>query len=153
MYQMKKTVIALLSIISLANCGQKQTENTSVTDTTAISEAPVMVGNDLDKHGCKGSAGYTWSVVRNECVRIFEVGIRLDPQDATLDQTLSAFAIASADSTQMELYVPKSDGSIVLKIAKENETGTWNDGNWLLTQRKGIYTLEEGKKIRYRSHL
>lgn len=148
---MGKFVIFFLSMLSLANCGQKQTKSTSAADTTAIAEAPVMAGNDLDKHGCKGSAGYTWSVVRNECVRIFEAGIRLDPQDATLDQTLSAFIISSADSTQMELYLPKSDGSTILK--KGNEASRWSDGNWMLTQYKGVFTLDEGKKIRYQGNL
>lgn len=40
---------------------------------------PPMVGNDADEHGCKASAGYRWSVLRNECIRIFEAGVRLDP--------------------------------------------------------------------------
>jgi len=28
-----------------------------------------MVGNDVDAHGCKGSAGYQWSEELNQCVR------------------------------------------------------------------------------------
>jgi hypothetical protein len=150
---MGKFVISLLSVLLLANCGQKQMENTSVADTAATVEAPVMAGNDLDKHGCKGSAGYTWSVVRNECVRIFEVGIRLDPQDTALDQTLSAFVIASADSAQVELYLPHSEGSLLLERSNDSEAGKWNKGNWLLTRNEGVYSLKEGKKLRYQGPL
>lgn len=34
---------------------------------------PGLVGNDRDKHGCIGSAGYTWSETLHECVRPWEV--------------------------------------------------------------------------------
>lgn len=33
-----------------------------------------MMGNDRDPHGFIGSAGYTWSLVKNKCIRIFEEG-------------------------------------------------------------------------------
>lgn len=144
---MKKAIIILLSLTCLLNCQQKQSENTSVEDTTTVAESPVVVGGDLDKNGCKGSAGYTWSVLHNECVRIFEVGIRLNPQDAALDQTLSAFVVLAKDSTQVELFLPHLDGSKLLQ--KRQETGAWSDGNWALTQQQGTYTLKEGGKIRY----
>jgi heat shock protein HslJ len=35
-------------------------------------ELPVNVGWDEDVHGCKWSAGYSWSQSQNECVRIWE---------------------------------------------------------------------------------
>jgi len=31
-----------------------------------------MVGNDKDKHGCIGSAGYSWCEIKNKCLRIWE---------------------------------------------------------------------------------
>jgi hypothetical protein len=144
---MKKAIIILLPVICLVSCQQKQTDNSSAAATTTVAENPAVVGGDLDKNGCKGSAGYTWSVLRNECVRIFEVGVRLNPQDATLDQTLSAFVVLAKDSTQVELFLPQLDGSKLLK--KGQKTGEWSDGNWALTQQQGTYTLKEGGKIRY----
>lgn len=32
----------------------------------------MMVGNDRDKHGCIGSAGYSWCESLNKCIRIWE---------------------------------------------------------------------------------
>ena len=29
-----------------------------------------LVGNDKDDHGCIASAGYTWSEVRKDCIRL-----------------------------------------------------------------------------------
>jgi len=33
---------------------------------------PVLVGNDSDAHGCKGSAGYSWCEAKQKCLRIWE---------------------------------------------------------------------------------
>ena len=30
------------------------------------------VGNDKDEHGCIDSAGYTWSEVQKDCIRLWE---------------------------------------------------------------------------------
>jgi hypothetical protein len=126
---MKKALITIYTMALLTNCQQKTTETTTTADTTA------MAGNDLDSHGCKGSAGYQWSVLKNECVRIFEVGVRLDAVDSTLDKTFSAFAVF-ADETKEEA----SDVEIFIPALKDSYT---------LTQWKGMYSLEEGKKTLY----
>jgi hypothetical protein len=36
-----------------------------------------VVGGDKDVHGCKASAGYTYSQIKNDCVRVFEQKIKL----------------------------------------------------------------------------
>ncbi len=41
-------------------------------DTTNTVEAPLIVGGDLDIHGCKASAGYTWCSSNNKCIRSWE---------------------------------------------------------------------------------
>jgi hypothetical protein len=155
---MKKILIlsTLLSVIVLANCQQKSEEKTTTTDSTAVAQE-TMVGNDIDKHGCKGSAGYQWSVVKNDCVRIFEVGVRLDAADTTLNQTLSAFAVFANDEKEnefdAEIFLPSlADSSLILKPIKDDGAGTWGNGTYTLTQWKGMFTLEEGKKTIYQGH-
>ena len=151
---MKKTTY-LFALLVAMSCQQKQTENSTSTDTTSI-EVPQMVGNDLDKHGCKGSAGYSWSVVKNECVKVFEVGVRLDAQDSTLNKALSAFAVFANDKEEtnnVEIFLPSlKDSSLILKPVKDNGAGTWSNGTLTLTQWKGMYSLEEGKKTIYQGH-
>ena len=148
---MKKTICWAL-IMGLGACQTQQGKNTQ-NDTTKVAEVPI-VGGDLDKHGCKGSAGYTWSSVKNNCVRLFEQGVRLNPQDTTLNQTVSAFVIFADDAKEnageVELFLPTlADSSIILSPLKDNGAGTWGNGNYLLTQWKGVYTLEEKKKVLY----
>ena len=35
------------------------------------------VGDDKDAHGCIASAGYTWSEVLKDCIRLWEKGVRV----------------------------------------------------------------------------
>ncbi|MGL4506109.1 MAG: hypothetical protein ACRCUF_10280, partial [Aeromonas sobria] len=68
---------------------------------------PSMVGNDHDNHGCLASAGYQWSPLANQCVRLFEQGVRLNPTDTS--QTSSAFVLFNADQTLAELHLPSGE--------------------------------------------
>jgi hypothetical protein len=113
----------------------------------AQKKAP-MVGNDKDAHGCKGSAGYQWSVIKNDCIRIFESGIRLDAQAKNLDKTLSAFVVFKSDTEddKVELFMPNSKTSIILKKVGKNDAGTWKNKQYTLTQWKGMYSLENSSK-------
>jgi hypothetical protein len=111
-----------------------------------------MVGGDSDEHGCKGSAGYSWSVVKNECIRIFTDGVRLDPKATDLDKTLSAFVVFKSDTDDMqaELFIPNVAKSVILNKEKKESAGTWKNANYVLTQWKGMYSLEDShKKLLY----
>jgi hypothetical protein len=110
--------------------------------------APPMVGNDSDVHGCKASAGYQWSVVRNECIKIFESGIRLDPKAAKLDKSLSAFVVFKSETEdgKAELFIPNLKTSIVLTKIGKNKAGTWKNKQYTLKQWKGMYSLESNKQ-------
>ena len=107
-----------------------------------------MVGNDVDEHGCKGSAGYQWSAVRQECLRIFEAGIRLDAQANGLDKSLSAFVVFKSDTVdaQAELFLPGEKQSVMLGKTKAEDAGTWTNHAYSLTQWKGMYTLTTATK-------
>lgn len=48
-------------------------------------EAPVPetvdVGGETDEHGCIAAAGYTWSRLRKECIRVWENAVALESTD------------------------------------------------------------------------
>lgn len=111
---------------------------------------PPMVGNDADPHGCKASAGYRWSVLRNECIRIFEAGVRLDPVAKDLEQSLSAFVVVKTDSSdqEIELFVPYEEQTI---IVKKESADKWKNDKYLLTKIKDTYSIEDAnKKLLYK---
>ena len=50
------------------NGGKKEAE------TSERKEKEAVVGSDKDEHGCIASAGYTWSEVQKDCIRLWEKG-------------------------------------------------------------------------------
>ncbi len=66
-----------------------------------------MVGSDRDEHGCIGSASYSWSTLRGECIQVFEVGTRLNPVDVKEGETvISAFIVSKeGNNSQIELFI------------------------------------------------
>ncbi len=38
---------------------------------------PVIVGGDVDIHGCRASAGYSWSPLAKQCIRPWESRVRI----------------------------------------------------------------------------
>ncbi|MBL7814555.1 MAG: hypothetical protein JNL70_06085 [Saprospiraceae bacterium] len=139
-------ILLASAVLFLASCSNMKSQKEQ-TPPPPPPPAPAMTGGDRDEHGCIGSAGYTWSTVRNECIRTFEVGIRLNPKAANLDQTLSAFVVfkSDTDDAQAEIYMPSQKGTVILKKEKKESAGVWKNANLTLKQWKGMYMLEDAK--------
>lgn len=151
---MRTILFGLAISMLLLSCDSNQSENTgSQTKADSIpTPASHTVGNDADEHGCKASAGYTFSIIKNRCVRLFEDGVRLDPVKQDSTATFSAFAIFADDSSnhQAELFVPNSKGSVLLK---ETSNQVWQNEGWQLTKNGKAYILENTntKTIEFKS--
>ena len=95
---------SMFAMTACNNASKTSAPNASITkavgDTTLPKETPTMVGGDRDEHNCIGSAGYQWSELRKECLRLFEKGVRLNPVDKALNQTSSALIILSEDQSK-----------------------------------------------------
>ena len=141
-------VFLFASILMLGACAPPAAPQPQPASTPPA--APVT-GADVDAHGCKPSAGYQWSVLKSECIRIFETGIRLDPKAANLDQTLSAFIVfKSADEDgNAELFLPSAAQSVIMAKAPDKGAGLWKADTLTLSQWKGVYTLtsKNGKTL------
>lgn len=85
----------------LAGCGNSREKNAA-----AETEKTEIVGDDKDEHGCIASAGYTWSEVQKDCIRLWEKGVRLASVD---DAENTLFIVFSPDSTQVELFFSEAD--------------------------------------------
>ena len=122
---MKKTFT--LSVVALANSTPQQTDKAAEEPTTPQQE--MMVGGDRDEHGCIGSAGYSWSALRGECIQVFEVGTRLNPVDVEQEEAvISAFIVSKdGDNSQVELFITGEDQNLILK--KEAD-GTFKNGKY-----------------------
>ncbi len=145
---MKKLSIFFLAISIFTAC-QNKTNNNTTTAKETETPAPPIVGNDSDEHGCKPSAGYQWSQIRNECIRIFEVGIVLDAKAKGLNNTLVSYVVfkADGDNTQAELFIPDEAKSVLLKRQIEEKTVIYKNDTYTLTEQKGMYSLKNKENV------
>ncbi|MFP9117417.1 hypothetical protein ACLI08_06505 [Flavobacterium sp. RNTU_13] len=140
---MKKPVVVLISVLTLVSCDYilKKRE-----DSVVVPREETVAGNDAekDKNGCVPSAGYKWSIIRNNCIRPSEEGYRLNSIDKVEDDTdvKSAFVLFSENGEDAEVYLPDTEGSIVFHKVAEN---VFKNQQWTLHADKGFSLKYEGK--------
>ena len=101
---------------ALSACSPATESNTAVRPT----------GADRDAQGCIGSAGYTWSPMRGQCIRPFEAGLAFLPDPApTQGAVLAAYVVLSPaqgdDVTAAELFLPRNKGPVALTVVHTPE--------------------------------
>lgn len=142
-----KKIVLLLVIISFS-CAKKAEIKTDSKVKLDISKESEMVGNDADEHGCKPSTGYQWSVLKNECVKVFSIGIRLNhavSQEKSYES--SAFVIFD-EGKKAELFLDNGEKPFILE--RKSADKTWINGDWELSIDKD-YILKKKGKILYSS--
>lgn len=111
-----------------------------------------LAGSDRDLHGCIGSAGYTFSTVKNACIRLWEEGKPLLPVRSE-GAVLAAYVIMG-DGTA-EVFLPKNEQPLQLVAVYQNERPQWEttDGSgWKLTaDDAGGWELLQNDTLLYRT--
>lgn len=141
-------IVLMMVVIFLESCGNESTTTTvSSSDTVAH-----IVGNDKDSHGCKGSAGYTWSYLKNDCIRSFELPNKLAFVNDGIDTTAARYAayyLFNDDSSKVEIFLKEESESIVLtrENAEEYNSASYElkltDHQWyLLKDNELLYHTE-----------
>jgi hypothetical protein len=159
---MTRKMITLFSgILFLLACNNKASTKTTTEDTTQIvaQDTPppstdtvptVKVGDDADEHGCKASAGYQWSMIKKECIRLFEAGVKMEPKDPALDKTTVAYILFSDDRVRVEIFLPTQKKSVVIRrTSAANEPEQWVNGPLSLKLQEGVYSLYDEAKLLY----
>ena len=119
---MKKIAILILSVILFAGCNNaQQSKSSEKIEDEAQKETP-SIGGDKDEHGCLVGAGQTWSEVKQGCIQVFNVGMRLNPVDTKEgDAVISAFVVVNDDKSKMELFLPDDKKTtIILDKVEDN---------------------------------
>ena len=121
---MKNTLVLSIVALAFAACNNTTPQEADNTDgQPSTTEEMPMVGGDRDEHGCIGSAGYTWSALRGECIQVFEVGTRLNPEDIKEEEAvISAFIVS-----KVELFITNEEQSLILK---QEADGTFKNGKY-----------------------
>ncbi len=153
-----RKLITLALILFVAGCGHR-TKKQDIGQGQASADSIVRTGADRDNHGCIGSAGYTWSEVRQECIRLWEVGVQVFPVEASTSDTNAitvGYIVFSEDSARVELFFPNQAPEILERRSLPNGGYAWNiedddtknvrqiNSTWIVEQRgKLIYTQKD----------
>lgn len=143
-----KKILLLLAVSSLFTSCDFIFKDRSKEVTEVAPEKKIVLGNDKDANGCVTSAGYKWSVLRKECIRVLEEGYRLNAIDDLHDEdtSYSAFVIFEKDGDRAELYLPEEPKGILLE--KKSKNGAYKNKVWSLQSGNG-YTLKKNDSIIY----
>ncbi len=106
-------------------------------------KAPI-VGGDKDVHGCKGSAGYTYSQLKNDCVRVFEQKIKLKEVNSDKSYTTSTAVIFSKNMSKAEIFVPDGSANSII-LDRQGKSKIWKSGKHI----KDSYVLVPYNKTGY----
>jgi hypothetical protein len=142
---MKKISIILLLSLSIISCKQKDSSELEEKSNTSKLKDTTMVGADQDENGCLASAGYTWSKVNKECVKIF-TGIQLNPAKdlANEEMVLCAYVLFNENGNEAEVFLPNEESIVLTKSTKNS----WSNANFELITKNG-YALKKGAEIIY----
>jgi len=139
---MKKIFLFSIIVGLSFSCAKKVSEENKTPKSQETK--PVVVGGDADAHGCKASAGYTWSTLKKQCVRLFEAGTKLS--HAEDGKTYSTVAYVIFDGNQAELFLDTQKEPILLE--RKSEGDSWTKDDYQLIPWKG-YVLKKAGKIIY----
>ena len=110
-----------------------------------------LLGGDRDGHGCIGSAGYVWSEVSQDCIRVFEKGIRTE---SVRGDNRSVYIVFSPDSSQVELFFSDGQPNEILERRTLPSGGfAWNvedDDTKNVRFINGLWTIEQRGEVIYR---
>jgi hypothetical protein len=135
---MKKNIVLLACVwISLQGCNTtaepKQAEK-------KVIKSEAVTGADADDKGCKGSAGYTYSQIKKDCIRTWEVGVMLNPiSDKQKDMNIIS-AVFADDKTKAELFILDVKGTEILD-AVPGSINSFENAIYKLNQVSGKWQL------------
>ncbi len=143
---MKKTILLIVALILL---GVLVVVYLPVTP----NEPAPRVGADKDVHGCIASAGYTYSAVRQGCIRVWEQGVALTPVVQIAEPVLAAYVVQNETGTQAEVFMPGISEGMVMTRNEQLPLPTWTaPGGWTLTYEPDAgWKLAQGGQLVYAS--
>ncbi|MEG1556405.1 MAG: copper resistance protein NlpE N-terminal domain-containing protein [Bacteroidales bacterium] len=129
----KFQILFCIGLIALCSC----------TGSRNTSHQKKITGTDRDVNECIASAGYTWSEVQKNCIRLFEQGVRMEASDEKC-----CYLVFAKDSTEVEIFfsdgrqneilnrksLPK--GGYVWNVKEEDAKNVrYANGKWCIEQR------------------
>ncbi|MCC3217108.1 hypothetical protein LIV57_17710 [Chryseobacterium sp. X308] len=119
----------------------------------AQKSTPVL-GGDRDVHGCIGSAGYTYSQLRNNCIQTFNQKIKLKEVNSDKSYTTMTAVIFNKSMTKAEVFIPDGAAKSII-LDKQGKAKIWKSGahvkdSYVLTPYKKSYQIKKNDEVIYK---
>ncbi len=106
-----------------------------------------IIGGDKDSHGCLIAAGYNWSALKNNCIRVWDSGLRVNfiknANNSKQQMVISSFLVFNADSSAIEVFTSKETKKNII-LFKNYSSQKWinkKDPFIWVTHQKGRWQL------------
>lgn len=105
---------------------------------------------DKDQDGCLNTAGYRWSDLKKDCIKVHLIGLRLDPalNQNNEDAQNALYMIFSEDAQKVEIYLPQAQKPIVL--SKLNDLNHWEQDDFSLVLREEMYYFKKNNLVSFK---
>lgn len=118
----------------------------------AQKSAPVL-GGDRDVHGCISSAGYTYSQLKNNCIKTFNQKIKLKEVSTDKSYTSMTAIIFNKSMTKAEVFIPDGAAKSII-LDKQGKEKVWKSGthvkdSYVLTPYKKSYQIKKNDEVIY----
>lgn len=142
---MKKPAFILIASLCLFSSCDYIMKKRETGKEGSATDTKIVLGNDKDENGCVASAGYRWSIIKEECIRPLEECYRLNSIEQLESESdiKSVFVVFEEDGNRAELFLPNSTKSIMLK--KDTKNGPYKDGHWSLFAQNGYKLSKDGR--------
>lgn len=143
---MKNCLLLIVLVVSLVSCKKfdQDVEPELLKKQTLLD---TITSIDKDENGCLDGAGYFWSTLNKECIKIYESAIALYPQDNqnNEDETKNAYIVFGENGgNEAEIFLPNQEKSLILIRPAEGQP--WKFDDWQLIPWKG-FILKKGEDI------
>ncbi|TQR31327.1 hypothetical protein DMB92_06460 [Campylobacter sp. MIT 99-7217] len=103
------------------------------------------LGGAKDNNGCLIAAGYTFSKLKNTCLRLFEEAVALKNMQ---DENATSAAFVIIEGVKAELFLPEFDESLVLELKNK----AFVNKEFRLEKRNDKLFLSKNAKLIYKSY-
>lgn len=135
------TLILFVASFTATAC-QSPSRNSGQNGSSNLSE----IGAEKDENGCLMSAGYTWSKVKEDCIRPWEGGITMNITDTSTNFETAAFVVIDSTKQMAELFLKEVDDSILLDSISPN---LYANQRYKLSQENHCWSLIHQDEMLY----
>ena len=145
---MDKRFLFLFVLISFVSCKdfEQEIEPELIKKQTIVD---TVDNADKDANGCLTSAGYVWSQLNKECIKIYVSSIILYPSanQNNENETLNAYILFNKNGgDEVEIFFPNTEKSVL--FVRDGEGQPWKFEDWQLVPWKG-FILKQGEEIKF----